>query len=100
MIDPKIEVDKFREKLLQTVDVYKKEGLRGVWLKLPKDRAHLVGVAVQDAKFEFHHAKDDYIMVTRWLPEGTLNKMPSFATHYVGVGGLVLSKDKSKMLCI
>ena len=26
--------------------------------------------------------------------------MPGFASHYVGVGGLVLSKDKSKLLCI
>ena len=38
-------------------------------------------------------------MMTRWLPQ-TLNKMPSFATHYIGVGGLVLSSDRQKMLAI
>ena len=79
---------------------YKREGLRGVWLKLPKDRTHLAGVAIQDAGFEFHHAKGDYLMVTKWLPEDQPNKMPGFATHYCGVGGLVISKDKSKILCI
>lgn len=26
--------------------------------------------------------------------------MPGYATHYVGVGGLVLNKDRSKVLCI
>ena len=26
--------------------------------------------------------------------------MPSFATHYVGVGGLVLNKDRTKILAI
>ena len=26
--------------------------------------------------------------------------MPGFASHYVGVGGLVLSKDRTKLLCI
>jgi ADP-ribose pyrophosphatase YjhB (NUDIX family) len=26
--------------------------------------------------------------------------MPSFATHYIGVGGLVLNKEKTKILAI
>lgn len=26
--------------------------------------------------------------------------MPSYASHYIGVGGLVLSKDKKKLLMI
>lgn len=38
-------------------------------------------------------------MMTRWLPQG-LNKMPSYATHYVGVGGMVLNKDRTKILAI
>ena len=38
-------------------------------------------------------------MLTKWLPEGP-DKMPGFATHFVGVGGLVLSKDQTKMLAI
>jgi len=81
------------------MDVYRSQGFRGVWLKLKKDRAHLAGVAVQDSGFSFHHAKDDYLMMTSWLDEGP-NKMPGFASHYVGVGGLVLNKERDKMLCI
>lgn len=46
-----------------------------------------------------HHAKDDYLMLTKWLPK-TLNKLPHFASHYVGVGGLVLDKERKKVLCI
>ena len=38
-------------------------------------------------------------MMTQWLPN-SLNKMPGFATHYVGVGGVVLNHDKTKLLCI
>ena len=38
-------------------------------------------------------------MLTNWLPGGT-NKMPTFATHYAGVGGLVFNHDKTKMLAI
>ena len=101
--DDKIEkatsVDEFRQVLTRSMQVYKENGFRGVWLKLKKDKAHLAGVAVQDAGFSFHHAKEDYLMMTYWIPE-TMNKMPGFASHYVGVGGLVLNKDRSKLLCI
>ena len=38
-------------------------------------------------------------MLTKWLPQ-TLNTMPGFASHYVGVGGIVLNSDKTKLLCI
>ena len=62
-----------------------------MWLKLEKKNMHLAGVAVQDAGFTMHHAKDDYLMMTQWLPRDQPNKMPGFASHYVGVGGLVLS---------
>jgi len=66
--DDKIEssasVDEFRGLLTRSIQVYKENGFRGVWLKLKKDKAHLAGVAVQDAGFSFHHAKEDYIMMT------------------------------------
>ena len=81
------------------MNVYRDQGFTGVWLKLRVDQAHLAGVAVQDAGFEFHHTKPDYIMLSQWLPSSP-TKLPGFASHYVGVGGLVLNKDKTKMLCI
>lgn len=28
------------------------------------------------------------------------SKLPSFSTHYIGVGGLVISKDRQKILAI
>ena len=71
-----------------------------MWLRLNTDKAHLCGVAVQEAGFEFHHAKDGYVMLTNWLPENQPNKMPGFASHYIGVGGLVFNKNKTKMLAI
>ena len=38
-------------------------------------------------------------MCTRWLSSDA-NKLPGFASHYVGVGGLVLNRDRTKLLCI
>ena len=53
-----------------------------------------------DAGFKFHHAKDDYLLLTQWLPTEGENKIPGYASHYIGVGGVVMNKDKSKLLCI
>ena len=39
-------------------------------------------------------------MMTQWLDDSMPNKMPGFASHYVGVGGLVLNKERDKLLCI
>ena len=38
-------------------------------------------------------------MLTKWVPQ-TPSKLPGFASHYVGVGGLVLDKDRKHVLCI
>ena len=34
--------------------------------------------------FSFHHTRDEYLMLTKWLPIDQPNKLPSFATHYIG----------------
>ena len=60
---------------------------------------HLAGIAAQEQGFKFHHAKEDYLMLTKWLPQ-TPSKLPGFASHYVGVGGLVLDKERKHVLCI
>ena len=38
-------------------------------------------------------------MLVKWLPN-TPSKLPTYATHYVGVGGLVLDKERKNVLCI
>ena len=90
----------FTASLTQSLDAYKKEGLRAVWLKLAKDKAHLAGVAANDGGFDFHHAKKDYVMLTKWLDPNQENMLPGFASHYVGCGGLVLNSSRDKILCI
>ena len=47
-----------------------------------------------------HHATKKYLMMTRWLDTKTENHLPTYATHYVGVGGMVLNADRTKLLCI
>lgn len=48
--------EEFAAELQTSLDAWRRHGYRGIWLKVPRERAHLVGHAV-DAGFEFHHAE-------------------------------------------
>lgn len=73
---------------------WRQEGIRGIWLKLSKENSHLIDIAVKEEGFEYHHSKKDHLVLTKWLPKDEPDKLPGYATHYVGVGGLVLSADR------
>ncbi len=47
--------------------------------------------------FRMHHCEPEYVMLNLWLRKGE-NKIPPFATHVVGVAGLVLNKKKEVLL--
>ena len=39
-------------------------------------------------------------MLAKWINPDMDSKLPGYASHYVGVGGMVLNKNKEKLLCI
>lgn len=84
----------------KSITHFKEQGLRAIWLKVAKANLDLAHVATGTHNFEIHHAKPDYLMLTKWLDDSSESRLPGFATHYIGVGGLVLNKDKTKLLCI
>lgn len=38
-------------------------------------------------------------MLNKWLDNGP-SRLPGYATHYIGVGGMVMNKERTKLLCI
>ena len=48
--------------------------------------------------FELHHTKPDHVTMNVWLAEGEC-MLPSYATHFCGVGGLV-TNDAGELLLI
>ncbi|CAE8718254.1 unnamed protein product, partial [Polarella glacialis] len=81
----------FSKLLDQSLEVWRTKGTRGVWLKIPIEKSKLIPVAVERG-FVFHHAEQDYVMLTRWLPEGP-SPIPANASTQVGVGALVVNDD-------
>lgn len=82
----------FKAALDTALASWRQRGYRGIWLKVPADKAHVIGQAV-DAGFEFHHAEQAYVMLTLWLPD-TENKLPPNASHQVGVGAVVMNQQR------
>jgi len=52
--------------------------------------------------FYFHHASKNgnYVLMCLWMDDTSSNRLPDFADHYVGVGGMVINEDKDEILMI
>ncbi|MCZ6633976.1 MAG: NUDIX domain-containing protein [bacterium] len=86
----------FQEQLAHSLDVWREEGYKVVWLEIPIAKAALIPIAT-DAGFTFHHSLEDYLLLTHCLVEGSF--IPPFATHYTGAGGVVIN-DKNELLVV
>jgi 8-oxo-dGTP pyrophosphatase MutT (NUDIX family) len=85
----------FRQRLRHSLKVWKAEGLKIAWLKVPAVRAGLIPAAVE-AGFAFHHSGENYLMMTYRLVEGAF--IPAYATHYIGAGGVVLNERRELLV--
>ena len=85
----------FRSRLRYSMDLWRSDGVLVVWLEIPLNQAALVPVAVE-AGFSYHHAGDDYLLLTCSLVEGS--HIPPYASHYIGAGGVVLNEDRELLV--
>ncbi|KAL8594458.1 hypothetical protein ACOMHN_018166 [Nucella lapillus] len=77
---------------------WKKEGRRGLWVKVQRDRASLIPLLTQ-LGLDFHHAQPGYVMMTLWMCDDQPNHLPEYANQYIGVAGFVVNAD-NKLLVI
>ena len=85
----------FSKQLEHSLSAWQADGFKVVWLEIPISKAALVPVAVE-AGFSFHHAKETYVLLTLRLVEGAF--IPPYATHYIGVGGVVLNQARELLV--
>mmetsp|Transcript_11486 Transcript_11486/g.14765 ORF Transcript_11486/g.14765 Transcript_11486/m.14765 type:complete len:286 (+) Transcript_11486:106-963(+) len=79
----------FSSLLTKSVNNFKEEGKSACWLKLPLKYAHYIPVA-SDIGFKYHHAEGNQATMSLWLKTDIESRIPRYATHQVGVGGMVL----------
>ncbi|KAL6999119.1 nudix (nucleoside diphosphate linked moiety X)-type motif 2 [Sarracenia purpurea var. burkii] len=92
-----IDSEAFLYRLRASISLWKLQGIKGIWIKLPIALVNLVEIAVKEG-FWYHHAEPHYLMLVYWIPE-TVNTIPANATHRVGVGAIVMN-DKRELLVV
>lgn len=86
----------FASLLKLSMSNWRKQGKKGVWIKLPIGHANLVEPAVK-AGFRYHHAEPDYLMLVHWIPN-TADTLPANASHRVGIGAFVINDNREVLV--
>jgi 8-oxo-dGTP pyrophosphatase MutT (NUDIX family) len=95
--DSAASVTQFATELKECLAEWTANGKRGIWFKVPLTCARFIASLTAE-KFVFHHAKEDYVMLTRWL-EDSPSKLPRYGFTQIGVGGCVVN-DKDEVLMV
>ncbi|KAG2678248.1 hypothetical protein I3760_12G135100 [Carya illinoinensis] len=83
--------------LRASISEWRRQGKKGVWIKLPIDLVSLVEPTVKEG-FWYHHAEPNYLMLVYWIPK-TICTIPANASHRAVIGAIVLN-DKRELLVV
>lgn len=87
----------FTARLSAACDAWRAAGRGAVWLPLSLTQGQLISAAAASG-FTFHHAEGSVAMMHAWL-QPRASPVPPYATHHVGVGG-VLVDDQDNLLLV
>lgn len=84
----------FESQLAMSLDKWKSEGARSIQIFFRPPKCHLMNTASSHG-FYFHHAhqKANYVLMCLWLDASTPDRLPAYADHFVGVGGIMLNNQ-------
>ncbi|XP_052279903.1 nucleoside diphosphate-linked moiety X motif 6-like isoform X2 [Dreissena polymorpha] len=96
-IEPTTSTANFYRVLETSVRQWRSEQVSAAWLKFPIHYSRYIEAAA-GLGFEFHHAEGSTCLLKRWLREDREDATPRFATHQLGVCGVVLREDTNELL--
>lgn len=83
---------------VESLQFWTEEKRRAVWFRVHRNQAGwLPSLAKND--FYFHHAREEFVMMYKWLPTTEPSAVPPFSHTMVGVGALVIN-DKNEVLVV
>nr|XP_022916740.1 nudix hydrolase 8 isoform X1 [Onthophagus taurus] len=86
------DIKDFPMKLEESLKYWDNQKLRGIWFKVFMEHSEWVPVLTKSG-FKFHHAKEHYIMLYKWLPKDEPCAIPPYAHTTLGVGCLVVNEN-------
>lgn len=95
----KLDSKVFEITLRNSLENWLSENRSAVWIYLPIDLSHLAAIAARHG-FKYHHAENNEAVLCKWLNQDCESKIPMFATHQVGVAGIVYREDTQQLLMI
>jgi len=98
--DPGISKQELSERLRNSIEQWKIEGIRTVWFNVSLAQSELISVLSNEFGFVIHHANPPSVIVMlKWISETETYQVPDYAHHTVGVGGFVVN-EKDEILVI
>ncbi|CAH0397916.1 unnamed protein product [Chilo suppressalis] len=88
----------FEVKLTESLKFWNTEGKQCVWFKVNIKDSTYIPVLAQKG-FNFHHARDDFVMMYKWLPKDSKPNLPPPCHTTLGVGAMVFN-EKNQVLAI
>jgi len=88
--------DDFFNTIKFSIDEWRKENYKVVWLELDLKRSQLVPIAVS-LGFEYHHCTSKDLMLTYSIVKDSF--IPPYSSHYIGAGGVVIN-EKDELLVV
>lgn len=84
--------------IVESLNYWLEEKRRAIWFRVHRSQATWLPVLAKN-DFYFHHARDEFVMMYKWLPTNEPSAVPPFAHTMVGVGALVIN-DKNEVLVV
>ncbi|CAH1100656.1 unnamed protein product, partial [Psylliodes chrysocephalus] len=92
------DITDFCKKLDDSLKIWTENELRGIWFKVHLNQSEWVPVLAKNG-FKYHHAKEEYILMYKWLPKTENSNIPPFAHTMLGVGAVVIN-DRNELLIV
>ena len=81
----------------ELIDQFIIKKVKAIWLYIPIELSFLIQHFTEQ-NFLFHHTQDyKNIILSKWLKSSKSN-LPNYATHYLGVGGIIINQDGKILL--
>ncbi|BFZ24099.1 hypothetical protein BsWGS_27138 [Bradybaena similaris] len=91
--------EEFDSLLKDSLAAWREQGISSVWLDVGLSQGRLLPVASRYG-FTFHHAEGGQATLVLWLGAGQESRVPIFATHQVGVSGIVINENTEEVLVV
>ncbi|XP_076763982.1 uncharacterized protein LOC143431272 [Xylocopa sonorina] len=92
-------VEEFADRLTTSLQHWISNEKRTIWFRVFLSHSEWVPILVKEG-FKFHHARQEYVMLYRWLVIGEECNVPHYAHTNLGVGGFVYNEETKEVLVI